>query len=74
MQQYDTTQPRISVRPAPSDNIDEMFDELNREFELGQGNTWGEATFWMRLGYTAVVSTWNGRCYTQQQMFTEADL
>ena len=69
---YDTTQPRISIRP-PFNGVD-LFDEFTRERELGQGNTWGEATFWMKLGYTVSVARWNGQCYRQEQTFTAADL
>ena len=68
---YDTDQPRISIqRPFEED----PSDPYHTEREIGQAECWGEATFWMRLGYTVSVARWNGKIFREEQRFTAADL
>lgn len=69
MTHYNTTQPRVCII-SPADP--ETYEQHTRE--LGQGNTWGEATFWMCLGYAVEVSHWDGQCFRDTQHFTAADL
>jgi len=65
---YDTTRPRISVI-SPGDE-----DGVQREMEIGQGNTWGEAEFFCKvLGYRISVARWNGTCYKEDQYLLPAD-
>lgn len=66
---YDTAQPRVSVTSP-----DREFLGDRTTFEVGQGNVWGEITFWLSMGYTCEVARWNGQVYKTDQTFTKADL
>ena len=63
---YDVNKPRISItRPDGTAGA-----------ELGQGACWGEAVFWMKLGYTVNVAVYDAsrNIYVNHQHFTSADL
>jgi hypothetical protein len=65
---YDTTQPRISVI-SPGDE-----DGVQREMEIGQASTWGEAEFFAKVcGYRISIAEWNGQCYKETQYLLPAD-
>jgi len=65
---YDTTQPRVSV------SYTDPVSYEHSERELGQGNTMGEAMFFLSIGYAVHVAVWNGRCYESQCNYLPGDL
>ena len=67
---YDTTQPRITIRPPFS--YDAPYPE--REMEIGQASAMGEAMFFLSIGYSVGVYEWDGKKYVNQCNYTPADL
>lgn len=55
---YDTTKPRISVCGP---------DYSSQAFELGQDKVWGEANFWMSIGYGVSIAVWDGQKFVDQK-------
>lgn len=65
---YDTAQPRISII-SPGDS-----DGVQREMEIGQASSWGEAEFFCRvLGYRISISRWDGQCFREDQYLLPQD-
>jgi hypothetical protein len=65
---YDTTQPRISIS-----HVDPVTYE-QRERELGQAEAYGEAMFFLALGYTVHVAEWDGKCFVSRCNYLPGDL
>lgn len=66
---YDTTQPRLAIISP----VDPLTCE-QRTREIGQAYAWGEALFWLTLGYQVEISQWNGQFFETSQTFYPADM
>ena len=53
---------------------DEEGVEKVREFELGQAEAYGEAMFWLHMGYHIGVARWDGEKFATYENYSPADL
>lgn len=57
---YNLDQPRVEIKQFDS----ETYETTTRE--IGQSEAYGEASFWMSIGYTVSFSVWDGKKFVEE--------
>jgi hypothetical protein len=65
---YKVDEPRVTIAQLNHDTLEESAREL------GQGESMGEAMFFLALGYRVEISRWDGKKFCNEANYYPGDL